>query len=116
MAPLLEVNVQNVLAGVKTIAAAKTTVAAIHAPDTGSAAGGLAGFETAGALGGVQEAVDDSLRVVAGRYEKLADMIRTSVTLMDVLDQVLPAQARQELLTRTVGKAMTALGDMNPAA
>jgi hypothetical protein len=115
VAPLLEVNVDNVLAGANAIDAAKSAVAAIHSPDTAAAAGGLAGFETAGALAGAEEAVADSLGVVGGRYEKMAGMIRGAATLFQLADQVLPPQTRQEMLTTAVGKSMTALGDMNPA-
>jgi hypothetical protein len=116
VAPLLEVNVDNVLAGANAIGAAKSTVAAIQSPDTGAAAGGLAGFETAGALAGVTEAVAESLRVVGGRYEKMSEMIRGAATLFRLADQALPPQTRQEMLTTAVGKSMTALGDMNPAS
>ncbi|MBX9642175.1 MAG: hypothetical protein K2X97_21390 [Mycobacteriaceae bacterium] len=115
MAPLLEVNVDNVLAGANAIGAAKSTVAAIQSPDTGAAAGGLAGFETAGALTGVKEAVADSLNVVGGRYEKMAEMIRGAATMFLLADQALPPQTRQTMLTTAVGRSMTALGDMNPA-
>ncbi|MDP7727018.1 MULTISPECIES: hypothetical protein [Mycobacterium] len=116
MAPLLEVNFDNVLAGANAIGAAKSTIAAIQSPDTGAAAGGLAGFQTAGALAGVKEAVADSLGVVAGRYEKMSEMIRGAATIFQLADQALPPQTRQQALTTAVGKSMTALGDMNPAS
>lgn len=116
MAPLLEVNVENVLAGANAIGAAKNTVAAIAPPDPGAAAGGLAGFETAGALAGVQEAVADSLGVVGGRYEKMSEMIRGAATIFQLADQALPPSTRQEMLTTAISRSMTALGDMNPAS
>lgn len=115
MAPLLEVNFQNVLAGANKIDGAKAAVAAIQSPDTGAAAGGLAGFATAGALAGTKEAVSESLSVVAGRYEKMASLIRNAANFLQLTDQVLPAPARQEMLTTAVGRTLTAMGDMNSA-
>ncbi|OBK30569.1 hypothetical protein A5634_15890 [Mycobacterium asiaticum] len=112
----MEVNVANVLAGANGIDASKTVVAAIHSPDTGAAVCGLAGFETAAVLGGVKEAVADSLSVVGGRYEKMGGMIRGAANVFQLTDQALPPQTRQEVLTRVVGKTMTALGDMNSAS
>ena len=64
----------------------------------------------------MKEAVADSLGVVAGRYEKMSEMIRGAATIFQLADQALPPQTRQQALTTAVGKSMTALGDMNPAS
>lgn len=111
----LEVNPQNVNAGAATIDGAKTAVAGIQSPDTSGASGGLGGFETAEALTGVKEAVTDSLGVIGGRYEKMAGLIRGAVTAFQLVDQIFPPAQRQEILTKQVGKSMTAMGDLNSA-
>lgn len=115
MAPVLAVSPENVRAGAKKIADAKTAVAGISAPDASAAIGGLSGMATARALGGVQQAVTDSLHVIGGRYGKMADLIEGAVTAFVIVSATLDLPTRQVALSGVVNKSLTSLGDMNSA-
>lgn len=115
MAPGLAVNPENVRAGATKIAAAKSVVAGISAPDASAATAGLSGLATATALAGVQQAVTDSLGVIGGRYEKMADIIDGAAIAFVFLDAGLDPAVREQTLTGIVGKSFTSMGDLNSA-
>lgn len=70
---------------------------------------------TARALGGVQQVVTDSLHVIGGRYEKMADLIQGAVTVFVTVDAGLAPSTRAQTLSGMVNKSLTSLGDMNSA-
>lgn len=115
MAPVLAVSPENVRAGANKIADAKTVVAGISAPDASAATAGLSGLATARVLNGAQQAVADSLHVIGGRYETMADIIEGAVTGFVFLDAGLDPGTRAQALTTVVGKSLTSMGDLNSA-
>lgn len=116
MAPVLAVSPENVRGGASKIADAKSVVAGISAPDASGAAGGLSGLATARVLHGAQQAVTDSLHVIGGRYEKMAELIRGAVTMFEIVSASLEPSTRAQTLTTLVGKSMTSMGDLNSAS
>ncbi|WP_165688051.1 hypothetical protein [Mycobacteroides abscessus] len=57
----------------------------------------------------------DSLKVVGGRYEEMAGLIRRAVDAFVLVASALDPPTQQAALTAMVGKSMTAMGDMNSA-
>ncbi|RIR80300.1 hypothetical protein [Mycobacteroides abscessus] len=115
MAPVLAVSPENVRAGANKIADAKSVVAGISAPDASGAIAGLSGMATARALGGVQQGVTDSLKVIGGRYEKMAELIKGAVTAFVIVSATLDPATRAQALSGIVNKSLTSVGDMNSA-
>lgn len=115
MAPVLAVSPENVRAGANKIADAKTVVAGISAPDASAATAGLSGLATATALAGVQQAVTDSLHVIGGRYEKMAELIRGAVTAFVFVSATLDPPTRAAVLSGVVNKSLMSMGDLNSA-
>ncbi|WP_131832855.1 hypothetical protein [Mycobacteroides abscessus] len=70
---------------------------------------------TARALGGVQKVVTDSLHVIGGRYEKMAESIQGAVTAFVAVSASLDPPTRAQALSGMVNKSLTSLGDMNSA-
>ncbi|SIH17601.1 Uncharacterised protein [Mycobacteroides abscessus subsp. abscessus] len=115
VAPVLAVSPENVRAGANKIADAKTAVTGISTPNASAAIGGLSGMATARALGGVQKVVTDSLHVIGGRYEKMAESIQGAVTAFVAVSASLDPPTRAQALSGMVNKSLTSLGDMNSA-
>lgn len=112
---MLAVSPENVRAGAAKIADAKSVMAGISAPDASASTAGLSGLATATALAGVQQAVTDSLGVIGGRYEKMADIIDGAALAFVFLDGGLDPATRAQSLTTVVGKSLTSMGDLNSA-
>ncbi|MEU9806196.1 hypothetical protein [Mycobacterium sp. NPDC050853] len=115
MAPVLAVSPENVRAGAAKIAGAKSVVAGISSPDASGATAGLSGLATATALAGVQQAVTDSLGVIGGRYDKMAQLIEGAVFAFMLVSATLEPSTRAQTLTGIVGKSFTSMGDLNSA-
>lgn len=115
MAPVLALSPENVRAGAAKIADAKSVVVGISAPDASGATAGLSGLATATALAGVQQAVTDSLGVIGGRYQQMADIIDGAALAFVFLDAGLDPVTRAQTLTGVVGKSFTSMGDLNSA-
>lgn len=115
MAPVLAVSPENVRGGANKITDAKSAVVGISAPDASGAIAGLSGMATARALGGVQRGVTDSLKVIGGRYEKMAELINGAVSIFELVDASMPSSTRAQALSGIVNKSLTSLGDMNSA-
>ncbi|MBV0918239.1 hypothetical protein KC238_13360 [Mycobacteroides chelonae] len=115
MAPVLAVSPENVRAGANKIADAKTAVAGVSAPNASAAIAGLSGMATALVLSGAQQAVTDSLHVIGGRYENMAERIRGAVTMFMIVSSSLEPPTRAAALSGIVNKTLTTVGDMNSA-
>lgn len=111
MAPTLEVNPPNVRAGAGKIAVAASEVGKITVPAPGAAAAGLSGFATGGALFGAYGAVLDSLKVMGGRFQEMADVIRGAADAYEHADN----PTANPSLSDRVGRQLWSLGDLNPA-
>ncbi|MCV7247844.1 hypothetical protein H7J07_06365 [Mycobacterium koreense] len=53
-------------------------------PDSTAVSSGLAGFSTAASLAGAHEAVVSALKTVGGRFERMAQMCRTTADAFEL--------------------------------
>lgn len=112
MSPTLKVDLPNVRAGAGKIDDAKADMAKISVPAPGAAAAGLSGFATAGALFAASDAIAESLKVVEGRYEEMAQVIRRAADAYERTDNV---TANGQSLSDRVGTQLWSMGELNPA-
>ncbi|MHA7651176.1 hypothetical protein ACX9NE_20385 [Mycobacterium sp. ML4] len=102
MAPTLKVDLPNVRAGANKIDDAKVDVGQISVPAPGAAAVGLSGFATAGALFAASDAIAKSLKVVAGRYEEMAQVIRHAADAHERADNATAASPSLSTVSRSI--------------
>ncbi|GLE55935.1 hypothetical protein BKG69_06495 [Mycobacteroides chelonae] len=109
----LKVTPNELRAGANSIDAEKAVIAGIAVPDETAAKAGLEGFVTASKLSAADDAVKSALKIVGGRDEIMANLLRNTGNTFELADTLAPGLMKPPWMSQQVATGLTGMGDMN---
>lgn len=114
MGKRLKITPENVRGGADRISTEKTTVIGIAVPDASAAIAGLMGFSTCATLADAHDAVVSSLKMIGSRYERMAELCRTTADAFELASMTMPGILPKTWMSQQIGYGLTGMGDLNP--
>ncbi|KRQ31306.1 MULTISPECIES: hypothetical protein [Mycobacteroides] len=110
----LKVTPNELRAGANSIDAEKAVITGIAIPDETAAVTGLEGFVTASKLSAADDAVKSALKIVGGRDEIMANLLRNTGNTFELVSSTLaPGLLTPPWMSQQVATGLTGMGDMN---
>ncbi|MFT9573310.1 hypothetical protein ACM0BF_14150 [Mycobacteroides abscessus subsp. abscessus] len=109
----LKVTPNELRAGANSIDAEKAVITGIAIPDETAAVTGLEGFVTASKLSAADDAVKSALKIVGGRDEIMANLLRNTGNAFEFASSFFPGSVTPPWMSQQVGNGLTGMGDMN---
>ncbi|AMW17994.1 MULTISPECIES: hypothetical protein [Mycobacteroides] len=110
----IRVTPSELRAGADKIDAEKAVVAGITVPDESAAKAGLEGFVTAAKLSAADDAVKSALKIVGGRDEIMANLLRNTGNTFELVSSTLaPGLLTPPWMSQQVATGLTGMGDIN---